>query len=82
MTKFECNMNVLFRRAAENTKQRKHRRRKDTKSKKGEKAIATRFNLAQGSHQTVGQVGKRTGNLDKRKKNDAVSNKEDKQQGG
>ena len=35
----------------------------------------TRFDLAQGSHQAVEHVGKRTGKVGQKKKTDSISNK-------
>ena len=41
-----------------------------------ERATATRFDLAQGSHQAVEQAGKRAEKLGEKKKTDSISNKE------
>ena len=41
-----------------------------------ERATATNFDLAQGSHQAVEQVGKQTGKARQKKKTDSISNKE------
>ena len=49
----------IFRKTAENSKQCKHRWRKIQNRRRGW-GTATHFDLAQGSHQAVGQVGKRT----------------------
>ena len=46
------------------------------KVEKRERATATRFDLAQGSHQAVEHVGKRTAKAGQKKKTDSISNKE------